>query len=142
MNWTQLFFQFDGRISRQPYWIAMAVLFVFDLVPFWVAHGLNNERLGAILDLALLYPCLAVMTKRAHDRESSLWPVILFIVLNVILDGLSFLGLAGPIDNTSGIYSLFAYPCLALAAYLLVDLGFRKGVTGPNQFGPDPLQKA
>ena len=26
MDWRHLFFGFDGRISRTPYWIAMAAL--------------------------------------------------------------------------------------------------------------------
>jgi uncharacterized membrane protein YhaH (DUF805 family) len=140
MDWRHLFFNFDGRISRRPYWIAMLVLFIVDLFPFWVSYGAGNERLGAILDLALLYPCLAVMVKRAHDRETSLLPVVAFVGLDAILNAFSFFGLAGPIDNTSGLYALFAFPCLALAFYLAIELGFRKGVSGPNRHGPDPLQ--
>jgi uncharacterized membrane protein YhaH (DUF805 family) len=26
-----------------------------------------------------------------------------------------------------------------LALALIIELGFRKGTTGPNQYGPDPL---
>jgi uncharacterized membrane protein YhaH (DUF805 family) len=30
-------------------------------------------------------------------------------------------------------------PFALLAVVLIVELGFRRGTIGPNQFGPDPL---
>ena len=34
-----------------------------------------------------------------------------------------------------------ALPFTVLGLALLVELGFRKGTTGPNQYGPDPLRR-
>jgi uncharacterized membrane protein YhaH (DUF805 family) len=36
---------------------------------------------------------------------------------------------------------LIAVPFAILGVALLVELGFRKGTPGPNQYGPDPLSK-
>jgi uncharacterized membrane protein YhaH (DUF805 family) len=140
MDWRHLFFGFDGRIARTPYWIAMAVLLVAELILFSYGYGRGNERLGAICELALLYPETAVLMKRAHDRETSEMAVAVYAVLSVILGGLTIFGLGGTLDKPSALYWLVTLPCFAIALYLFVDLGFRRGVSGPNRYGPDPLQ--
>jgi uncharacterized membrane protein YhaH (DUF805 family) len=140
MNWRHLFFEFDGRIARTPYWIAMAVLLVAELVAYSLSYGRGDDRLGALLDLALLYPEAAVLFKRAHDRDMPDKVVIIYVVLSVVLGGLTIFGLGGTGDRPNGLYWAIALPCMALALYLFVDLGFRRGVGGPNRHGPDPLQ--
>jgi uncharacterized membrane protein YhaH (DUF805 family) len=140
MDWRHLFFGFDGRISRTPYWIAMAVLLAAELVSFSYSYGRGNERLGALCELALLYPESAVLFKRAHDRGMPDMVVIAYMVLSVVLNGLTIFGLGGTIDQPSALYWIVTLPCFAIALYLFVDLGFRRGVRGPNGHGPDPLQ--
>jgi uncharacterized membrane protein YhaH (DUF805 family) len=140
MDWRHLFLDFDGRISRTPYWIAMAVLLVAELITFSFGYGRGNERLGALFELALLYPESAVLIKRAHDRDTSETVVIAYVVLSVILGGLTIFELGGTIDKPSALYWLVTLPCIAIALYLFVDLGFRRGTAGPNRHGPDPLQ--
>src|SRR5690349_16540192 len=132
MDWRHLFFSFDGRISRTPYWIAMAVLLVAELISFSFGYGRGNERLSAIFELALLYPETAVLMKRAHDRETSEMAVVAYAVLSIILGGLTIFGLGGTVDKPSPLYWLVTLPCFAIALYLFVDLGFRRGVSGPN----------
>jgi uncharacterized membrane protein YhaH (DUF805 family) len=61
-------------------------------------------------------------------------------VLSVILGGLTIFELGGTIDKPSALYWLVTLPCIAIALYLFVDLGFRRGTAGPNRHGPDPLQ--
>jgi uncharacterized membrane protein YhaH (DUF805 family) len=140
MDWRHLFSGFDGRIARTPYWIAMAILLVAELITYSLSYGRGDERLGALFDLALLYPEAAVLFKRAHDREMPDKVVIAYVVLSVVLGGLTIFGLGGTIDKPNGLYWAIALPCMALALYLFVDLGFRRGVSGPNRHGPDPLQ--
>jgi uncharacterized membrane protein YhaH (DUF805 family) len=140
MDWRHLFLDFDGRISRTPYWIAMAVLLVAELITFSFGYGRGNERLGALFELTLLYPESAVLIKRAHDRDTSETAVIAYVVLSVILGGLTIFELGGTIDKPSALYWLVTLPCIAIALYLFVDLGFRRGTAGPNRHGPDPLQ--
>ena len=108
---------------------------------FSYSYDGDNERLGALCELALLYPESAVLFKRAHDRNMPDIVVIVYVALSVVLGGLTIFGLAGTVDKPSALYWLVTLPCFAVALYLFVDLGFRRGVSGPNQYGPDPLEK-
>jgi uncharacterized membrane protein YhaH (DUF805 family) len=140
MNWRHLFFGFDGRISRMPYWIAMVILLAAELVSLSLGYGRGDDRLSALLELAILYPETAVLMKRAHDRETAEKVVITYAALAIALSGLTIFGLGGTTDQPSALYWAVALPCMALALYLFVELGFRRGVSGPNAHGPDPLQ--
>jgi uncharacterized membrane protein YhaH (DUF805 family) len=138
MDWVHLFTSFDGRISRQPFWIALAAFLVIDVAS---TLTIEQDRLSAVLDLVLTYPQFAVCAKRGHDRNSASWVVGLFFALGVVLD-LMILGgwiaktnLSNP---TPLVYALLV-PLGILGLALIVDLGFRRGTVGPNRYGPDPL---
>ena len=62
-----------------------------------------------IVALAFIWPGLAVQVKRWHDRGKSGWWVLIM-----------FVPLIGGI-------------------WALVELGFLRGTSGPNQYGDDPL---
>jgi uncharacterized membrane protein YhaH (DUF805 family) len=57
----------------------------------------------------------------------------------VLLDLLTVVGLAGTDDEPSLISLIIAVPFTLFGLALLIELGFRKGTTGPNRYGPDPL---
>ena len=139
MDWVHLFTSFDGRISRQPFWIALAAFLVIDVAS---TLTIEQDRLSAVLDLVLTYPQFAVCAKRGHDRNTASWVVGLFFALGVVLD-LMILGgwiaktnLSNP---TPLVYALLV-PLGILGLALIVDLGFRRGTVGPNRYGPDPLE--
>jgi uncharacterized membrane protein YhaH (DUF805 family) len=139
MKWLHLFFGLDGRISRKSYWLAACVIIILALLSTFFEFRFNDQRLGGLLNLALLYPDFAVMVKRAHDRDMSLGIVIACLVLGFILDTLSIFGFAGTNDEPSTLYWIFALPLIPIALYLFVVLGFFRGTHGPNRHGPDPL---
>jgi uncharacterized membrane protein YhaH (DUF805 family) len=139
MDWLYLFNGFDGRISRKTFWIAFAVLAVAELAAHLVAEQIQGDRLSAIVDLAFTYPELAVAVKRARDRNLPLWLLGAFFGASVVLDLLTVLGLAGTAEEPSGLSLLIALPFTIFGLALLVELGFRRGTVGPNQYGPDPL---
>ena len=56
-----------------------------------------------------------------------------------MLDLLTVLEMTGTDEQPTMVSVLIAVPFTILALFLLVELGFRKGVEGPNQYGPDPL---
>ena len=58
----------------------------------------------------------------------------------VLLDLLTVVGLAGTDDAPSLISLVVAVPFTVFGLALLVELGLRKGTTGPNRYGPDPLE--
>ncbi len=80
--------------------------------------------------------------KRAHDRNMPLVFLIAFFGASAVLDLLTVLEMTGTDEEPSSVSVLIAVPFSILALFLLVELGFRKGVDGPNQYGPDPLGTA
>jgi len=101
-----------------------------------------------VMFLIFLYPVASISIKRRHDRNNSgldVWIYYALAIINLLLNALGF-GLTttnvqgidiptpGPISMVLGIV-LAVY-----GIYLLVVCGFLKGTTGPNSYGPDPLQ--
>jgi uncharacterized membrane protein YhaH (DUF805 family) len=141
MDWAFLYNNFEGRIGRQTFWIAVAILSVVEVAAHFVAEQVQGDRLSAIVDLAFVYPEFAVALKRAHDREMPIVFLIAFFAASAVLDLLTVLEMTGSDDQPTVISVLIAVPFTILFLFLLVELGFRKGTPGPNQYGPDPLGK-
>jgi uncharacterized membrane protein YhaH (DUF805 family) len=139
MDWAYLYTSFEGRIGRSTFWIATAVLLAVELTVYFLAEQMQGDRLNAIADLAFIYPEFAVAVKRAHDRNMPLAFLIAFFIGKAALDLLAVLEMTGTDDQPSMGAVLISVPFTILALFLLVELGFRKGVDGPNEYGPDPL---
>jgi uncharacterized membrane protein YhaH (DUF805 family) len=139
MDWAQLFKGFHGRIGRQSFWIGMGVLAVAEIVAHLFTEQFQGDRLSAIVDLAFTYPELAVAIKRAHDRDLPLWLLGIFFGGGALLDLLTVLGWAGSDETPSMLSLAIAVPFTVFGLALLIELGFRRGTVGPNQYGPDPI---
>lgn len=139
MNWLFLFNSFHGRIGRQAFWFALILTIVAQLAGQAIADQLQGDRLSAIVDLVFTYPQFAVTIKRAHDRNMPDWVLIAFFAANAFLDLLVVLDLAGTSEHPNLLSLAVAIPLTVVGIALLVELGFRKGTEGPNQYGPDPL---
>ena len=139
MDWFYLLNSFDGRISRQTFWIGIAVLLVAEITAHLAAEAIQGDRLSAIIDLAFTYPEFAVALKRAHDRDLPVWLLWIFFAAGAVLDLLTVLGVAGSNDTPSMLSLAIAVPFAVFGLALLVELGFRRGTVGHNQYGPDPL---
>jgi uncharacterized membrane protein YhaH (DUF805 family) len=139
IDWGFLFNTFEGRISRQMFWIGTGVLLVVELVAHFVTEEIQGDRLSAIVDLAFAYPEFALCLKRAHDRNLPLWLLIAFFVASALLDFLTVLEMTGTDDEPSALSLALAVPFTILGLVLLAELGFRRGTVGPNQYGDDPL---
>jgi uncharacterized membrane protein YhaH (DUF805 family) len=139
MDWDYLLNNFEGRIGRKTFWIAMGTVFAVNVLAWGIAEQIEGDRLGAIVDLAFTYPEFAIAVKRGHDRNMPLWLLVVFFAANAVLDLLDVLGWAGTNDEPSALSLAIAVPFTIFGIALLVELGFRKGTVGPNQHGPDPL---
>ena len=139
IDWVYLYNGFHGRIGRQTFWIGVIVLAAIELVLHFVAEQIQGERLSAIVDLAFTYPEFAVTLKRAHDRELPVWLLFIFFGANALLDLLAVLGVAGTDETPSMLSLAIMVPYLVFVVALVIELGFRRGTIGPNQYGPDPL---
>jgi len=142
MDWTYLLNGFHGRIGRQTFWIAMGVVAAAEILGHLVANMIEGDRLGAIVDLAFTYPEFAIAVKRGHDRNLPVWLLGVFFGAGALLDLLTVLGWAGTDVEPSMVSLAIAVPFTVVGLALLVELGFRRGTVGPNQYGPDPLAKS
>jgi uncharacterized membrane protein YhaH (DUF805 family) len=102
-----------------------------------------NPRIEIII-VAFIYPKFMIDVKRGHDRNP-MWVIGTVYAIAIARAALVKLGwlvtlpdqnVMTPINVISFLMSML----LGIAGLaLLVELGFRKGRAGPNQYGPDPL---
>jgi uncharacterized membrane protein YhaH (DUF805 family) len=135
MNWTDLFTSIDGRISRKPFWIALLLL----SVPELAAHVAFEERWSSIVSLLITYPEFAVFAKRGHDRNVPTWITGAFFAGAAVLNVLVLLDLVGSTNDPNTPFFVIFVGLGIVGLILLVDFGFRRGTSGENRYGPDPL---
>jgi len=113
MPTAHVLWRFDGRIGRRTWWLYAAWLVGVG----WLAAvllrvaGFNAQAADLLVELALLWPALAVSVKRWHDRDKSAW----WLLVNV-------LPLVGWL-------------------WTLVENGLLPGTRGDNRFGVEPPLK-
>jgi uncharacterized membrane protein YhaH (DUF805 family) len=146
MDLKTLLFSFSGRINRAKYWLAMLVSLIAIAIAVIVVvtfRALLGESAGwAIMVIAVIatavfcaWISLATAIKRLHDREKSGWWIVLFYFVPGFLDRIS----SGMPDTAGLILSVIG---AAISIWGLVELGFLKGTTGSNSYGPDPIPVA
>jgi uncharacterized membrane protein YhaH (DUF805 family) len=147
-----MFTGFEGRINRAKWWIGIIIVVVIAIILSFILNAiLGVERLGIsqfILFLIVLYPGLALATKRLNDRDRPRFFAYIFYLPSLLMALAGLFGLtmtmvdAGggvmvPANTTIGwVLSLLS---LAVGIWALIELGILKGTEGPNQHGPDPL---
>jgi len=108
MDWGKLF-SFDGRVSRQPFWLTTIGLIVVYIIAAALVQ--TGNTIAVILGILLYIPSfvvgLAISIKRWHDRDKSGWWI--FISLVPIIGGI----------------------------WAFVETGFLAGTPGPNQYGAE-----
>lgn len=166
MGALDLFFGFGGRINRGKFWLTLVVWLLIWIVaiPAFVVGGLailgsnvsdgslpNLEDPVALLRMIRDYGILsliilafiivswvsafAVGIKRLHDRDRSGWWTLLFYF------GPAVLVLAQNSADGALTSLVLGLGALAISVWWLVELGFLRGTSGPNRFGPDPLNR-
>jgi uncharacterized membrane protein YhaH (DUF805 family) len=149
MNLTRLFTSFEGRINRKPYWIGnlIIVAIVLLLVIALLALTSTNFDTGqyriseAIFSLVLLYPCMALAVKRFYDRDRPGSLALIFAVPYLIQTATDLLGYSGD-PNTWNTLDYVLNGILGIVSlWFVVELGFLRGTSGPNRYGPDPLAR-
>ncbi len=135
IDFATLLFGFSGRINRAKYWIAgviYVVLVVVAAVVLTMVLGFGKAffAVAGIIYLVMAVSGVAVGIKRLHDRNKSGWWLLVFYLLPAVLDG---------IGRTAKLSFVFSLAGAAIGIWALVELGFLRGTSGPNQYGPDPL---
>lgn len=151
----KLFFEFHGRVGRLRWWAGsiflffamMAAMLVIMLMFFSNGGEVSWERdvvttpEGALINLGLLaffgYMWSALSIKRLNDRERPHWLIALFLSPFVILLLGDLMGV--PIIALGRAILLLEGLLFAVWFWMLIELGFLRGMPGPNRHGPDPL---
>ena len=148
-----LFTSFDGRISRRGFWLGLLGVVAVSIV---VGLGLISAFPGGvilslaqiILSAGIVYIWSAVLVKRLHDRGKPALPwVVIFLapgvltqLMSILKIGYSAVELAGTQVMIPGLgATIVMWVSMAIALWMIIELGFLKGVSGPNTYGPDPL---
>ena len=165
MSVLDLFFGFGGRINRGKYWLALVAWFVVWIVAILAFLVGGLAILGAnltdgslpspqdttaflhlirdygVLSLIILIfvviswlSALAIAIKRLHDRDRSGWWILLFYFGPAVLAGAQ----ASTDEELASL--ILGVGAFVISIWCLVELGFLRGSSGPNRFGPDPLK--
>ncbi|HYF07700.1 MAG TPA: DUF805 domain-containing protein [Acetobacteraceae bacterium] len=155
MSWLS----FSGRIGRKTYWLGYILpIFLLNLVGGAVdlAMGVGTKPgaptlgIGSVISLLLIWPGLAGMVKRLHDRGRTGWWAGIYWLVLIAFAVASGIGVAAvalgtePRDAMSlgALAIALALVVLGLTIWLFIELGFLRGTMGPNAYGPDPLAPA
>jgi uncharacterized membrane protein YhaH (DUF805 family) len=149
MDWKTLYLEPNGRIGQSDFWIGTAIMIAVSVVLGWI------PVIGQIIQLALIYAGICVMSKRLHDFGKSGWlaavPYGLLAIAIVVslLAGFGMLAAAGAAnygDSAAGVGAIMAAGTIGLV-WIIAGLaclafwlwvGLTKGDPGENQYGPPP----
>jgi uncharacterized membrane protein YhaH (DUF805 family) len=159
MGLLNLFFSLQGRIGRGRFWLGLVGLSIIStaLAAYLLSEVFGQsydalqpaalakpaQQLMALVSVILLYPLLAVVAKRLHDRGRSAWGGLPVVLAGLLPAATVLSGLAGRVgDVLAGRGSPLEIVGVALYGLLLlvvvIDLGLLPGQAGVNRFGPDP----
>lgn len=116
LSWNQLLFAVEGRATRFDYWVRWAVpYFIGALIAAFLDDGLGTVNPAGGLGVIMVIYFIA-----------AIWPNLAVSIKRCHDRG------------RSGWFILVGLiPILNI--WVLVELGFLRGTTGANRFGPDPL---
>jgi uncharacterized membrane protein YhaH (DUF805 family) len=146
-NVTEHYYDLNGRVSREEFWLFILASVVVTLLGSIVGSVAGfGSLLGSIVSLALLPPLTGMGARRLQDTGkpgSTVWIAILPIGISrvlAVLAGLSPFYLFGllfllPFVTLIGLAAL-------IAAIYIGYLCAQPGTTGDNAYGPQPPKPA
>lgn len=119
MTLGDILFSFEGRLSRSDYWrrafpILLPIGILVNIIMFFEFEATGSQGpFSIILGLISLWPSLAVLIKRLHDRDRSGWFILTILIpfLNIVF-----------------------------GIWLIIEVWFLEGTEGENRFGPKPIK--
>lgn len=124
-------FGFDGRLSREPYWLGF--LLVFLVVTFATAplaaptedEGVLISPVTFIVFIAAIWAQFALAVKRLHDRDLSGWFCLILFAPILVMATPLFIPLATIVN-----FGFFG------------AIGLLPGTPAANRYGPGPNRRA
>jgi uncharacterized membrane protein YhaH (DUF805 family) len=152
------YFSPSGRVSRSQYWLKYFLpVFVIGIVIEVIILSAGKESAaGSAFDsllnlfyLVTLWPGIAVLIKRIHDRNKTGWLVmLLYVPLVFLVAALIATVTAAVLDNdaattASGIaLAIVGLITVAITIWFFIEFGCMRGTVGPNKYGPDPVPQS
>ncbi|HET9161322.1 MAG TPA: DUF805 domain-containing protein [Caulobacteraceae bacterium] len=139
MDFKTLFFSWNGRSARKPYWVGIVAV---ELLAFVLSFVFALARLGEagtlLAALIMAYPRICVISKRFHDFNRSGWWQVLPNILGTMATrgAQAMAGIGGNLALAGFLYIL----AVVIEFGFLIWLGSVKGQPRTNDFGPPPGQ--
>jgi uncharacterized membrane protein YhaH (DUF805 family) len=147
-EFARLFTSAKGRIPRLAYWIGFITILLVEIVVRLLlgvplaptpADPFSIRAMSFLIDGLLLYPTAIIMVKRFHDRDRSGQLIGWFVVPYSVIMLTNLLGMSGDPDRMGVVEALLLIATTVISLAFLLELGFRRGTSGDNQYGPDPI---
>lgn len=146
------YFSARGRISRSQYWLKFFLpVFIIGIILRAIAVGGGGrglEILPGIFQLVVIWPGIAVLIKRIHDRNKSgalVWalygPMIPAILLVIIAVGVAVSGDRGAAAGLFAVSGVLWIVAGLVGIWFFIEFGCLRGTIGANRFGPDPVRQ-
>jgi uncharacterized membrane protein YhaH (DUF805 family) len=134
MSLLSFFLSFRGRISRAQWWLGMLGVLLAIAMMLAIAIRSGYPLLALPFVLFVFVSVYALATKRLHDRgKSGSWTMV-FIFIPGVLGRVS-----DRLTEESPLWWVLFLIGSALTIWGLIELGFRRGTDGENDYGPDPV---
>jgi uncharacterized membrane protein YhaH (DUF805 family) len=147
-NVTEHYYDMKGRVTREEFWLfVLAQIVVVVLASIVGAVAGFGGLLGSLVSLALLPPLTGLGARRLQDTGkpgATVWIAILPIAISRIFGVL--VGLSGPLFLFGLLFLLPIITLVGLVALVAaIYVGYlcaQPGVTGDNEYGPQPAKPA
>lgn len=156
-------FGFQGRVRRMDWWWLGILIGIAQIVTMFALASVMSianlgssatpvppfEALAALpfyillpIQLAFLWPAMALSVQRYHDGGRSAWPLIAYygVVYGVDFLPASAMAWTSALEPSQlGILTIaWGVVVVVPAIWFFIALGFLDGTKGPNRFGPSP----
>ncbi len=151
MTLSDYFLSPRGRIGRQEYWLGMLAMMAVTIIGASLIdpQGFTNAGgkvrppsfAATVWSLLFAWPTTAVSIKRFNDRD---WPWWLGFALGASMTAFVIANYNGYFLDPDGMPAIerLLMACAAVAfTWSLFENGFQRGTSGPNRYGPDPLDQ-
>lgn len=148
-TFAQFYFSIAGRISRSQYWLRFFLpVFVIGLILSLLQ--LIDQKVFSILanvfNLIVLWPSIAVLIKRIHDRDKSgalVWalygPLLAALLFTIAAIVAAAAGSASSAWSLGTIAAILWLATFGVGIWFFVEFGCLRGTIGANRYGPDPV---
>lgn len=158
MTFGEKLLGFEGRLRRRDWWLLSILLFIFQAVVTGIAavlvigpqemiaesRGMNTHVVSQLnlltlgINLLLMWPAMALIVKRRHDRDGSGSVVVSFYIAALVLTYLPVSLLGGGAAASALLVIVSGLANLGIGLTFLIVLGLLDGTPGPNGYGPSP----